>query len=70
MIENIALSVMVVLFIIIIFFILLSMISGPFFILYNITIGLFLGKLTFGQCMITTFGCFCIYTLLAGILKR
>ena len=50
--------------------ILLSMAAGPIYILSNITIGLFLGKISFEQCMIVLLICFMSYGILVSILNK
>jgi hypothetical protein len=69
MIKDIALSALVIFFVILIFLILISMAAGPLYILSNITIGLFLGKITFEQCMIAVLACFGVYAILIGVLN-
>ncbi len=70
MIKDVALSAMVVALVILIFMILLSMVAGPVYILSNITIGLFLGKISFEQCMLVTLICFGAYGILVSILNK
>ncbi len=70
MIKDTALSILLVVFIVLIFVILLSMAAGPIYIISNITIGLFLGKITFEQCMIVTLICFVSYGILVSALNK
>jgi len=70
MIKDIALSVLVIIFIILMSAILLSMAAGPLYILSNITIGLFLGKITYEQCMLVIIICLVTYGILVSILNK
>jgi hypothetical protein len=69
MIKDIALGALIVCFIILIFLIIISMIAGPIYIISNITIGLFLGKITYDQCMISIIVCCCAYVVLVSALN-
>jgi len=69
MIKDIALSALVIFFVILIFLILISMAAGPLYILSNITIGLFLGKITYDQCMISILACFGAYAIILAVLN-
>ena len=69
MIKDIALSALVIFFVILMFLILISMAAGPLYILSNITIGLFLGKITFEQCMLAILFCLGAYAVLLSVLN-
>ena len=61
---------MVVIFIILTCVILLSMAAGPLYVISNITVGLFLGKISFEQCMIVLLICFISYGILVSVLNK